>query len=55
MKKILAIQGSNLKKINIKTDTTILLASEAQKKGYKVYYYEPENLSFLNGKVIAYC
>ncbi|MEC7150766.1 MAG: glutathione synthase [Pseudomonadota bacterium] len=55
MKKILAIQGSDLKKVNIKTDTTILLASEAQKKGYKVYYYEPENLSFLNGKVIAAC
>ena len=55
MKKILAIQGSDLKKVNIKTDTTILLASEAQKKGYKIYYYEPENLSFLNGKVIAAC
>ena len=55
MKKILAIQGSDLKKVNIKTDTTILLASEAQKRGYKVYYYEPKNLSFLNGKVIASC
>ena len=55
MTKILAIQGSDLKKVNIKTDTTILLASEAQKKGYKIYYFEPENLSFLNGKVIASC
>ena len=55
MTKILAIQGSNLKKVNIKTDTTILLASEAQKRGYKVYYFEPENLSFLNGKVLASC
>ena len=55
MTKILAIQGSDLKKVNIKTDTTILLASEAQKRGYKIYYYEPENLSFLNGKVIAAC
>ena len=55
MKKILAIQGSDLKKVNIKTDTTILLASEAQKRGYKIYYFEPENLSFLNGKVIASC
>ena len=53
--KILAIQGSNLNKINIKTDTTILLAKEAQSKGYKIYYFEPENLSFLNGKVIALC
>ncbi len=55
MTKILAIQGSDLKKVNIKTDTTILLASEAQKKGYRIYYFEPENLSFLNGKVIAFC
>ena len=44
-----------LKKINIKTDTTILLASEAQIRGYQIYYFEPENLSFLNGKVIALC
>ena len=55
MKKILAIQGSDLKKINIKTDTTLLLADEAQKRGYKIYYYEPQNISFLNGKVIALC
>ena len=53
--KILAIQGSNLKKLNIKTDTTILLAAEAQKKGYKIFYFEPKNISFLNGKVIALC
>ena len=33
MTKILAIQGSDPKKVNIKTDTTILLASEAQKRG----------------------
>jgi len=55
MTKILAIQGSNLKRVNIKTDTTILLAAEAQKRGFKIYYFEPENLSFLNGKVIALC
>ncbi len=55
MTKILAIQGSNLKKVNIKTDTTILLATEAQKRDYEIYYFEPENLSFLNGKVIASC
>ena len=53
--KILAIQGSNLKKVKIKTDTTILLAAEAQKRGYKIYYFEPEDLSFLNGKIVALC
>ncbi len=55
MTKILAIQGSDLKRVNLKTDTTILLAAEAQKRGYKIFYFEPENLSFLNGTVVALC
>ena len=55
MTKILAIQGSNLNRINIKTDTTILLAAEGQKRGYQIYYFEPENLSFLNGRIMAFC
>jgi glutathione synthase len=54
-KKILAIQGSSLNKVNIQTDTTIFLALEAQKKGYQIYYFEPKDLSFLNGKVKAEC
>ncbi|MDA8822130.1 glutathione synthase [Candidatus Pelagibacter bacterium] len=54
-KKILAIQGSSLKKINIKTDTSYFLGLEAQKRNYEIYYYEPKNLSFINGKVIARC
>ena len=54
-KKILAIQGSSLKKINIKTDTSFFLGLEAQKRNYDIYYYEPKNLSFMNGKVIAMC
>mgnify|MGYP001173029439 CR=1 FL=1 len=54
-KKILAIQGSSLKKINIKTDTSFFLGLEAQKRNYNIYYYEPKNLSFIDGKVIAVC
>ena len=54
-KKILAIQGSSLKKINIETDTTIFLALEAQKRNYDIYYFEPKDLSFLDGKVTAKC
>ena len=54
-KKILAIQGSSLKKINVTTDTTLFLSLEAQKRGYKVYYFEPKNLSFIDGKVVARC
>ena len=54
-KKILAIQGSNLKKINVRTDTSFFLFLEAQKRNYDIYYYEPKDLSFVDGKVIARC
>ena len=54
-KKILAIQGSSLKKINIRTDTSFFLGVEAQKRNYDIYYYEPKDLSFVNGKIIARC
>ena len=54
-KKILIIQGSSLKKINIKTDTSFFLGLEAQKRGYQIFYYEPKDLSFVNGKVTAAC
>ena len=54
-KKILAIQGSSLKKVNIGSDTTLFLALEAKKRGYQIYYYEPHNLSFIDGKVTAKC
>ena len=54
-KKILAIQGSSLKKINMKTDTSFFLGLEAQKRNYDIYYYEPKDLSFVNNKVIAKC
>jgi len=54
-KKILVIQGSSLSRVNVETDTTLFLALEAQKRGYQIYYYEPNNLSFLNGKITAKC
>ena len=54
-KKILAIQGSSLKKINVETDTTFFLALEAQKRNYDIYYFEPQDLSFINGQVKAKC
>ena len=54
-KKILAIQGSSLTRVNIETDTTLFLALEAQKRGYRIYYYEPRKLSFIDGKVYAKC
>jgi len=52
-KKIVAIQGDSIKTINAKTDTTLLLALEAQKRGYKIYYYETKNLTYQNKIVYA--
>jgi glutathione synthase len=54
-KKILAIQGSSLKKINIRTDTSFFLGLEAQRRNYDIYYYEPKDLSFKDGKATARC
>ena len=53
--KIVAIQGDQLHLINRKTDTTLLLALEAQKRNYKIYYYQTKNLIFSNNKVFAFC
>ena len=51
--KIIAIQGDSLKSINRKTDTTLLLALEAQRRGYKIYYYETNGLTFSKNKIYA--
>ena len=51
--KIVAIQGNHPSKLNPKTDTSIFLANEIQKKNYRIFYYDPKNLSIINAKVIA--
>ena len=51
--KIIAIQGNDPSKLNPITDTSVFLANEIQNKNYKIFYYNPKNLSILNSKVIA--
>ena len=51
--KIVAIQGNHPSKLNPKTDTSIFLANEIQKKKYKVFYYDPKDLSIIDAKVMA--
>ncbi len=51
--KIIGIQGDKLDKINISSDTSIFLAYEAQKLGYKIFYYTPSNLSIIKNKTYA--
>ena len=54
MKKILAIQSNSLKDINTKTDTTLLLALEAQKRGYQIIWYETKDLNLIKSKLVIY-
>jgi glutathione synthase len=51
--KIVAIQGNHPSKLNLKSDTSIFLAVEAQNRKYKIFYYEPKDLSIINDKVVA--
>jgi len=50
----IAFQMDPLDSINIKTDSTYVLALEAQKRGYQLFHYLPENLIYENGKLFAY-
>ena len=50
---IVAIQGNHPSKLNPITDTSIFLANEIQNKNYRIFYYDPKNLSIINSKVIA--
>ena len=54
-KKILAIQGSDINKINYKTDTSVFLGLEAQRRKFDIFYYEPKHLGFKNGQLFAEC
>ena len=51
--KIVAIQGDHPSKLKPLTDTSVFLAVEAQRLRYKIFYYEPKDLSIINDKVIA--
>ena len=51
--KIVAIQGNHPSKLNPKTDTSVFLSNEIQNKNYKLFYYDPKDLSVINSKVVA--
>ena len=50
--KIIAVQGNHPSKLNPKSDTSVFLANEIQSK-YKIFYYDPKDLSIINSKVTA--
>ena len=51
--KIVAVQGNHPSKLNPITDTSVFLANEIQSKKYKIFYYDPKDLSVINSKVMA--
>jgi len=51
--KIVAIQGDHPSTLSPISDTSIFLAIEAQNRKYRIFYYEPKNLSIINDKVVA--
>ena len=51
--KIVAIQGNHPSTLNPISDTSIFLAVEAQNIKYKIFYYEPKDLSIIKNKVTA--
>ncbi|MDC0866073.1 glutathione synthase [Candidatus Pelagibacter sp.] len=51
--KIVAVQGNHPSKLNPTSDTSVFLANEIQSKKYKIFYYDPKDLSVINSKVVA--
>jgi glutathione synthase len=51
--RIIAIQGNHPSTLNPMSDTTVFLATEAQNIKYKIFYYEPKNLSIIDNNIIA--
>lgn len=49
----IAVQMDPIELIDIQTDTTFALAFEAIKRGHELFYYNPKNLSYINGQITA--
>ena len=48
-----AIQMDPIGSIKPQSDSTLLLGLEAQRRGYKIYYYTPDRLSWRDGHITA--
>ena len=48
-----AIQMDAIASIDLEFDTSFLLAKEAQDRGYELFYYNPIDLEYENGKVFG--
>jgi glutathione synthase len=48
-----AVQMDPIEHINIEADSTFVMALEAQQRGYRLFHYHPNRLSFDEGRVTA--
>lgn len=48
-----AIQMDPIEFINPRSDSSLLLGLEAQRRGYELYYYTPDKLTYRHGKITA--
>ena len=49
----ISIQMDPIELIDTKSDTTFALALEAFKRGHELFYYNPKDLTYCNGKITA--
>lgn len=49
-----ALQMDNVQSINIKSDTTFVIGLEALKRGYNLFYYNPDSLYLEDGEVFCF-
>ena len=48
-----AIQMDHIATIGINGDSTFVMGLEAQRRGYKLWHYEPQDLTYSKGRVVA--
>lgn len=53
-KPIVALQMDPLSKIKIESDSTFVLGLEAQKRGYQLFAFTPNALSYKQGRIVAH-
>jgi len=53
MAKLCAIQMDPIESIDVNGDSSLMLALEAQRRGYDLFHYLPQSLSLKNGQVTA--
>lgn len=48
-----AIQMDPLEKVDINADSSFAMAFEAQRRGHGLYHYQPQDLTFRQGRIVA--